>query len=71
MDDTCNLTGRPCHLTRLGQGRCAPEPSIEQAASCIATLDERTIELAREVEAQDRWIERLRRERTKPKDQGH
>jgi hypothetical protein len=71
MDDICNLTGRRCHRTRFGGERCAPEPSIEQAASCISSLDEKAIELSNEVAAQDRWIERLRRERTKPKDQGH
>jgi hypothetical protein len=72
-EELCALTGRRCHQTRFGGERCAPEPSIEQAASCIGSLDERSIELANEVAAQDRWIERLKAQiaELKPPKGGH
>ncbi len=74
MDEAlCALTGRRCHQTRFGGERCAPEPSIEQAAGCIGALDEKAIELSNEVAEQDNVIARLKAQiaELKPPKGGH
>ncbi len=70
-DDTCTLTARRCHLTRFGGKRCAEEPTIEQAASCITTLDGRSIELNNELREMDSFNARLKAKLAKKKDPKH
>lgn len=59
-DDVCNLIGRQCYLTRYGHVRCSDKPTLHNAAECIQSLDEKYLELEREVAALDEWNERLK-----------
>lgn len=59
-DDTCALTGRQCVRTRYFKSRCSESPTLEQAAACIADIDEINIELELEVSAMDEWVDQLR-----------
>jgi predicted RNase H-like nuclease (RuvC/YqgF family) len=59
-DEKCNLTGRRCWRLDYQQDICSTAPSLEDAARCIEALDQQNTELRDELDAMDRWVEKLR-----------
>ena len=59
-DEKCNLTGSRCWRLDYQEDICSSEPSIADAVRCLKALDEQNTELRDELDAMDRWVEKLR-----------
>ena len=59
-ESECKLTGRRCYRTSYGGDRCSDDPTPDEAADCIQTLDEKRIELEKELAEMDQWIEQVK-----------
>ena len=60
MASRCFLTNESCALEPYGKGPCSDKPDIVHAAACISQLREMTLDLEKEVAAQDDILEKVR-----------
>jgi hypothetical protein len=60
-ENECRLTGRRCYRTHFGEERCSAEPTPQDAVDCILTLDDRRVEMEKELEDMDKWIENIKK----------
>ena len=61
-EDKCGLTGRRCWRRDYQEDSCGGHPTLEDASECIAELSQQNDELNGELEAMDRWVEKLQGE---------
>lgn len=58
-EDKCALTGRRCWRRDRQGDCCSGNPTLEDASRCIEDLNQQHEELCGELEAMDRWVEKL------------
>ena len=68
-DRKCELTGRRCWRQDCQEEPCAGSPTLEDAARCIEALDGHNEELHHELDAMERWVEKLLSKTKEPQDE--